>query len=239
MSNRFRHCLSNGYATAFTRTVFTSATASAWVSLCRSGNHCHPSQRGGFSRCEQMKAKNYERILIQRVHSGILSIDSEGRIWRHFLLHQRRPGVLIAIPPRRAEVPTHKGYLRVKFTLDRRKVSVFAHRLVWQFLHGDIPDDLEINHIDGCRSNNLPANLELITSSGNTTHAYQVLGTLDHKGEKHPQHILTEAQVVWIKTEQAWGYYYGQDSELSRMFGVCSQTIRHIRKGWAWPHVVI
>lgn len=208
-------------------------------SLCPSGPvRLDPRQLAVLAKgC--VKARNYERIFIQRVHDGILSIDAEGRIWRHFVFHGKRPGVRIPIPERRAEVPAGKGYLRVKFPFEGRKISIFAHRLVWQFFNGDIPDELEINHRDGIKSHNHPLNLELITSSGNTTHAYRVLGTLDHKGEKHPQHVLTEAQVVQIKTEQAWGHYYGQDSHLARMFGVCSQTIRHIRKGWNWPHVGI
>ncbi len=182
------------------------------------------------------KAKNYERILIQHVHDGTFSIDEEGRVWRHYMLGCGVRRTRLRIPTRRAEVPAFKGYLRIKFKVDGRKVSVFAHRLVWQFFRGDIPDDLEPNHKDGIKSNNHPDNLELTTSSGNTTHAYRVLGSLDHKGEKHPKHILTEAQVRWIK-ERCANYHYGLDAELARRFGVVSQTIRHIRIGKNWANI--
>lgn len=55
-------------------------------------------------------------------------------------------------------------------------------------------------------------------------------------GEDHPVSRLTKADVLEIKTAQR-EYRYGQDSELSRRYGVTPKVIRDIRKGTAWTSV--
>ena len=42
-----------------------------------------------------------------------------------------------------------------------------AHRLIWAFVNGPIPEKGEIDHIDGDRSNNKISNLRLVTSGQN------------------------------------------------------------------------
>ncbi|KTC40125.1 hypothetical protein AO269_20005 [Pseudomonas putida] len=42
-----------------------------------------------------------------------------------------------------------------------------AHRLIWEMLHGPIPEGRVIDHIDGNRAHNDPKNLRLATPSQN------------------------------------------------------------------------
>lgn len=42
-----------------------------------------------------------------------------------------------------------------------------VHRLVWTAFNGDIPKDMEINHIDDVKTNNNLANLEIVTHKYN------------------------------------------------------------------------
>lgn len=49
-----------------------------------------------------------------------------------------------------------KGYLRI--SIDGK--NYYAHRLMWFWIYGQMPN-LEIDHIDGNRSNNAPWNLRL------------------------------------------------------------------------------
>jgi hypothetical protein len=50
-----------------------------------------------------------------------------------------------------------KGYVRIFIGGKTRK----AHRMAWLYVHGDIPDDMQIDHINMCKSDNRIANLRL------------------------------------------------------------------------------
>jgi hypothetical protein len=49
-----------------------------------------------------------------------------------------------------------------------------AHRMIWESVHGPIPDGMQINHINGVKTDNRLANLELATPSENLLHAYRL-----------------------------------------------------------------
>lgn len=55
------------------------------------------------------------------------------------------------------------GYVVVGF---HRKLYK-AHRVIWEMVNGHIPDGMEIDHINGVRSDNRLVNLRLVTDSGN------------------------------------------------------------------------
>lgn len=46
--------------------------------------------------------------------------------------------------------------------------TLLAHRVIWELVNGPIPEGMEIDHIDRCRSNNKVDNLRLVTSSENS-----------------------------------------------------------------------
>jgi hypothetical protein len=48
---------------------------------------------------------------------------------------------------------------------------VLVHRIVWEFVHGPIPDGLEVNHINGVKHDNRISNLEVVTHAENIRHA--------------------------------------------------------------------
>lgn len=51
------------------------------------------------------------------------------------------------------------GYVQVKYS----QKKYFVHRLIWEMHNGAIPDGMEIDHIDGDRSNNLVTNLRIVS----------------------------------------------------------------------------
>lgn len=56
-----------------------------------------------------------------------------------------------------------EGYYKADFV--KFKSTVYMHRYVWEFHHGEIPDGFHVHHKDGDKANNHLSNLELISSS--------------------------------------------------------------------------
>ena len=65
------------------------------------------------------------------------------------------------------------GYSVVNIGRDR---TTYVHRLVAEAFIGEIPHGLTVNHIDGDKSNNSVANLEIVTYSETHRHAFRELG---------------------------------------------------------------
>jgi hypothetical protein len=106
---------------------------------------------------------------LEAIERGVLLVDAAGHVWS---LVDRSGKTTTARPmPIRVERKMPNGYLVVHFWLDGRQYMVLAHRLVWTVLRGPIPDGMDINHQDGIKSNNAPANLEVVTRSRNLKHA--------------------------------------------------------------------
>lgn len=125
-----------------------------------------------------MTPKNVEELVYPLVLSGELSIDEEGRVWRHAARRWDRWSQatrLIPCEPRRAEKDSGE-YLQVRAMVDLRRANALAHRLVWRHFNGPIPPGLTVNHKDGKKKRNHPLNLELATYSEQQLHSIHVLG---------------------------------------------------------------
>jgi hypothetical protein len=138
-----------------------------------------------------------DRIVIEYVlglvRDGYLAIDDEGHVWRRAIKKRSFPHGRVEIPVRRAENPSGKGYLRITIVLpgQRRTQSIMAHRVVWEWANGPIPDDLQINHKDLNKQNNRLSNLELVTASGNIQHSYA-------HGRPHPwRKVRKDGTAIW------------------------------------------
>lgn len=58
------------------------------------------------------------------------------------------------------------GYRMGLLIVDGQRHKLYAHRVIWKMVHGVEPD--EIDHVDGNRSNNDPANLRDVDRAENT-----------------------------------------------------------------------
>ena len=68
---------------------------------------------------------------------------------------------------------TNRGYHTVGFWLDGKKKRLSVHRLVAQAFLPNPQKLPEVNHINGCKTDNHLCNLEWVSCSANIAHAYQ------------------------------------------------------------------
>lgn len=120
-----------------------------------------------------------------------------------------------------------RGYIRI----NRRGKSISSvHKMIWESVHGQIPNGMQINHKNGIKTDNRLCNLELVTPSANTLHAYQT-GLASAVGEQNGRAILTESDVVRIRESTA------THATLAREYGVSRRTIGDVKARLRWRHV--
>ncbi len=148
----------------------------------------------------------HEEIFLNMLHQGIIDLSADGTFYRHFVI--RRPGGspprFIPVVPRPFGWISHNtGYIKLSLHRIRNGVShtfdTLAHRVVWMFFYGSIPEKMEINHIDGIKQHNSIGNLELVTRKENVYHAMYVTGAFNPRGEHNPNAKLKSHEVKRIR----------------------------------------
>lgn len=127
-----------------------------------------------------------------------------------------------------------KDYYRVQLSSHNVRKLFLVHRLVAQAFIGDCPEEEEVNHKNGVKTDNRIENLEYVTKSENSKHAV-ALGLIDHAGEKCPVSKLTNSQVLGIRRRHKKGDT--SYKKLGMMFGVSKSTIAHIITRRNWGHL--
>lgn len=95
----------------------------------------------------------------------------------------------------------------------------YVHALVARTFKGTRPDGMEVNHIDGDRSNNAEENLEYITPKGNQQHAFKI-------GNRN--HYFTDSQMDQISQ---WYFIEGIDqTEIARKLITDRNNVAEMRR---------
>lgn len=109
-------------------------------------------------------------------YDNVYSIDEDGNIYRN--------------NKKMSPANNGIGYMQIKLRHNGKRYGRYVHRLVWETFMGDIPEGLEINHIDHNKLNNSLSNLELVSHSDNLKKAFKKHGYFgsmfrpkNHKGE--------------------------------------------------------
>jgi len=109
-----------------------------------------------------------------------------------------------------------------------------AHRVSWEFLHGELLDELDVLHTCDNPSCVNPEHLFLGTAAENSKDMILKGRHKNHPlpGEANPMHVLTEAEVIEIRRLYETGRVY--QSTLAKEFGVSQSQISNIviRKSW-------
>lgn len=132
---------------------------------------------------------------------------------------------------RRKVLSTHfdrAGYIRVKVSKDGINRVVAVHRLVADAFLGTCPKGMQVNHIDGDKTNNRPENLEYVSPSENILHSARVLKT------HHTGAVLTEHQVREILVLLSEGV---TQVDIAEQFWVGYSTVNAIKLGKSWKDI--
>lgn len=110
------------------------------------------------------------------------------------------------------------GYLQIKLynNTDRQK-SFSVHSIILLTFIGARPIGFEINHKNGCKTDNRLCNLEYCSTQENNRHALEVL-------KHNPNRKLSIEQVLWIRDNK---YNYSH-KQMALIFCVCLATISRI-----------
>lgn len=121
------------------------------------------------------------------------------------------------------------------------KKTCCSHRWIYEYLNGPIPEGLEVRHMCHNRSCVNPEHLLLGTHQDNMDDMVKSGRSikLAHKGEKNPQSILTEQEVILIKKFLKRHNEIGVNNFLVRWFNMHHSTISDIKFGrkWSWLEV--
>src|SRR3990167_737320 len=172
-----------------------------------------------------------------KCYEGIYEVSDLGRIKRVGKTRSRSHRLINKGMGRILHQPKVVGYpVVVLFDAKGDRVMKKVHRLVAEAFIPIVSGKLQVNHLDGNRSNNLPANLEWCTPSENKLHAFATgLTKLHNQGERHPLSTLSSSDVKKIvrlrdkKTQQA----------IAREFNICQAHVSDIQTGKSWRHLGI
>lgn len=92
-------------------------------------------------------------------YEGLYQVSDEGRVRRGGRVLKRQH--------------TANGYPVVQLWRDGEPKTCLVHRVVAEAFIGTVPDGKEVNHRDGDKENATPSNLEYVTRSENSIHAYK------------------------------------------------------------------
>lgn len=116
------------------------------------------------------------------------------------------------------------GYFKVWLSKDSKKKPFFVHRLVAGAFISNEADLPIVNHIDGNKQNNLPANLEWCTRSDNDKHAFKL-------GLRKVTDGGTSKRVLRMNPEDGSVKIYESMSAASRANGITVQNISYCANG--------
>lgn len=163
-------------------------------------------------------------------YEGLYQVSNLGNVRSSFYLKTYKITKIKLLKP---EV-TNVGYLRVCLVKNNLRYRYSIHRLVVEAFIGKINDGLQVNHINGVKTDNRVENLEIITQAENIRHSYKINLHKPRLGEVSNNHKLDNDIIFEIRKRFKMGE---NKHKLASYFGVCRATIRNIINRKTWKHI--
>lgn len=180
-------------------------------------------------------------------YEGLYAITREGKVWSHprIIIKKDKRGILTHFKWKGRWMrlnTTKKGDWYYSISLSKKGRKGFkVHRLVAQAFIPNPKKLLEINHINGIKTDNRVENLEWCTRKQNLVKGMKTLPNIRRKhkrGEDNPHHKLTEKDVktirMLIKKRKSPKSHDISCRKLAKIYGVSSPTIQGIVRGIYW-----
>lgn len=126
------------------------------------------------------------------------------------------------------------GYMTSKLCFNGKCRRLTIHRLVAKAFIPNPKKYSQVNHIDGNKKNNVISNLEWVSPSQNTKHAWDTgLINADHmKGSNHHNSKVTEEIVKDIRANKIL-----KRKDLAEKYNISVYTVNDIINRKTWTHV--
>lgn len=125
------------------------------------------------------------------------------------------------------------GYSNYVISRPGIRLCFLTHRAVYEAHVGPIPAGMDINHINGVKTDNRVENLEVLSRRENMAHAVRI-GIFSSKGERHGMAKLTDAAVIDILARRAKGE---RVKDIAAIHGVRPASVGAVLHGRLWTHV--
>ena len=166
------------------------------------------------------------KLSVPKVKENMYFVSDRGRVISRSI-HRKEERIL-------SLVETNNGYFRVGLRHDDGEFRYYLiHRIVMiEFNPVYNFQNLQVNHIDGIKSNNCIWNLEWVTCKENIIHAYKTGLKTQYRGEQCSYATITNAQAEQIAKLLITKQY--SHEQIANIVGCHTNIVRSISSGSTW-----
>jgi hypothetical protein len=129
------------------------------------------------------------------------------------------------------------GYCMVTLSAKGKVHKKTVHDLVATAFVGPRPPGYDVNHKDGCKTNNHFSNLEYVTHIENVRHAFRIGLVRMPRGESRHNSKLTEMQVRVMVRLNHRGLV--SHCDMAKVFNIDRRTAQKAATGESWAHLQV